>query len=267
MGLRSKIFLIFLAFGIVPMLVLNYFHYLSSLEAVESLLRSDVEREMLMIARGVEERQREQEAGLTVLARNKSLRAYVQGSGQATEAPPGSLSFTTTASQEREEPMPEDVRGMLNAFLLANWHYSAVTCVRDGRRVLFRVEAEGSVADEAALHYQTKGFTTSANADERVWTTSEQKPLRRPLAHEPKGMILRYTVPVFTDEGGASRARGALVADLKAETLFARAVGELAVASSSGATAQRTIVALNHRGEIVYHTNETLRYQSVSFVW
>lgn len=271
MGLRSKIFLIFLAFGIVPMLVLNYFNYLSSLEAVESLLRGDVEREVTMIARNVEERQREQEAGLTALARNKSLRAYVQSSGEANEAPPASHSFTTTAPQEREAVVPEDVRGMLNAFLLANRYYAAVTCMSGSRRVLFRVEPEASAAAEASLHYQTKGFVTSVNADERVWTTSEQRPLRRPLAHEPQGMILRYTVPVFTAEEGGGPARGALVADLRVGSLFARAVGDLAATASSssssaaaGVTAQRTIVALNQRGEIVYHTNEALRYQSIA---
>jgi signal transduction histidine kinase len=263
MGLRSKIFLIFLAFGIVPMLVLNYVNYLSSIEAVEGLMRGDVEHETSLIARNVEERQREQETRLVALARNKSLRAYVQDSGRAVEASPSSLSFTAPAVDKGDEMVPDDVREMLGVFLLSNSYYSAITCLSDGRRVLFRIEPKEGASDEAALSYQTRDFLPNINADERVWTTPDQTPLRRPLARGPKGMILRYTVPVFTAEEGEKAARGALVADLRADMLFARAAGEL-VTISAGATAARTIVVLNPKGEIVYHTNDMFLCQSVS---
>jgi signal transduction histidine kinase len=263
MGLRSKIFLIFLAFGILPMLLLNYVNYLTSVETVEALLRGEVEQEMSLIARNVEERQREQETGLVALARNRALRVYVQGPAQAVEASPASLSFSAPASGNEKDSVPGEVRAMISAFLLSNRYYSAITCLSAGRRVLFRVEPEANGGDEAALRYQTKDFLSNLNGDERVWTTPNQTPLRRPLTREPKGMILRYTVPVFTAEEGESAARGALVADLRADVLFERAAGEL-VSASAGATAARTIVVLDQRGDIVYHTTDVLRYQSVA---
>jgi signal transduction histidine kinase len=274
-GIRPKIFLIFFAFGLVPMLLLTYVNYLSGVEAAEALLRGSVERETIEIARDVEERRREQEAGLAALARTKALRDYVQGSSAPPgEAPQASLSLITPASDNAADPVPDGVSETLKIFLLKNRYYSAITCLSSERRTLLRVEPKGSADDPDALHYQTRDFISPVGVDERVWTTPDPKPLRRPLAHEPKGMILRYSVPMFTGEEGVSAPRGALVADLRADVLFGRAAGDFGELyggaapaavphTSSGTLPPRIIVALDAKGDIIYHTNKAIHYQPI----
>lgn len=270
MGIRPKIFLIFFACGVAPLLLLIYLSNLNSVEAVETVLRSDVERNTAAIARAVEARQREQEAGLVALARSPSLRAYVQQGAKQTANRTQSplLSFTATTSSSVD--VPGDVRADVGA-LLKNRYYAGVTCLGVGRQVLFRVEPDASVTEDSAPVYQTRDFLSNGNPDERVWSAARSEPvliLRSPLAREPAGMIMRYTVPVFTTEGGGEE-RGALVADMKVDALFIEAAGSFAdlaganAHTSEAGLAPRIIVALDSKGNIVYHSNDVMRYQPV----
>jgi signal transduction histidine kinase len=273
MGIRPKIFLIFFACGVAPVLLLIYMSNLNSVETVEAMLRGDLERDGATIARAVEARQREQEAGLVALARSASLRAYVQQrgkqSGITTHATPP-LSYGATSTTAAVETVPSDVRADVGAFLM-NKYYAGVTCLSVERGVLFRVEPDARAAEGSVLRYQTRDFLSNGNADERVWSVAERVPLlRAPLAREPAGMIVRYTVPVFTTEEGGGAQRGALVADMKADALFIESAGgtvEPAGANprtSEAALPPRIIVALDSKGNIVYHSNDALRYQPVT---
>ncbi len=264
MGIRPKIFLIFFAFGVVPVLVLIYVSNLHSVETVEAMLRSDVERDAAAIARDVEERQRGQEASLVALARSASLRDYVQQTGARTQTSP-----PLSADASAVDTVPSDVRADFSAFI-RNKYYASVTCLSVGRKVLFRVEPDATVTENSSPRYQTRDFLSNGNADERVWSATERVPLRAPLAREPTGMIVRYTIPVFTAEEGGVAERGALVADMKVDALFSESAGR--IIEPAGATARtadaalppRIIIALDSKGNIIYHSNDALRYQPVS---
>jgi signal transduction histidine kinase len=294
-GIRPKLFLLFFVLGILPVLLLSLVNYWYGVRAVETLLRADVERDASGVARAVEAREREQESGLMALARTRSLRDYARG-GKSVRTPP------TAASGEKRLPaspaaadsaaattatmaLPEDTRAALGAFLLEHQkYYTAITCLDTGRRPLLRVEtnwhATGErVFDLEALRFQTGDFTlTGAPPDERVWDTPEQRPLRSPILRESSGIIVRYTVPVFTGQEGAGMPRGALVADLKLDSLLKETVRGLAAlapsSSASTATPQATrptpssrlVIMLDSTGRIVYHTNEALIYQSFNSV-
>jgi len=265
-GIRPKIFLIFFAFGIIPMLLLIYVNYLNSVEALEAMLRSDVKRETVGIASYVEARQREQQTALAALARTTSLRAFVRDAKQESATPPQAI--LPTAASASTNDVPENVRETIGTFLLSNRYYSAITCLNAGRRVLFRVEPDLHATQGAALNYQTGYSSSNSNADERVWAAVDGTPLRGKLAREPAGIILRYTVPVFTAEEGGGASRGALVADMKVDMLFDGLAGILAEFAgtpqshiSDPALPPRIIVALDPKGNIIYHTNDVLRYQ------
>ena len=272
MGIRPKIFLIFFACGVVPGLSLIYVSNLNSVKTVEAMLRGDVERDAAAIALDVEARQREQEAGLDALARSASLRDYVQQGGKqqgkATQASPR-LSADATTDASAAETVPGEVRADVSAFL-KNKYYAAVTCLSAGRKVLFRVEPDARVAENSPPRYQTRDFLSNGNADERVWSAAERVPLRAPLAREPAGMIVRYTIPVFTAEESGAAERGALVADMKVDALFSESAGSLIEPAGAGVRASdvalplRVIVALDSKGNIIYHSNNALRYQPVS---
>jgi signal transduction histidine kinase len=281
-GIRPKFFLVFFALGIVPMLCLSGVNYWYGARAVESLLRDDVERDALGVARGIETREREHEAGLTALAGARAVRDYVrrgatpQPANTSGEAKPYRSPVVSSTGNE----VPEDVRAETGALLLRNQkYYAAITCLDTDRRPLFRVEPNSrlddkTVDDLASLRFQTGDFLPgSAVPDERVWTTPEQTPLRSGLARESSGVIVRYTVPVFIGEGEASAAtpRGALVVDLKLNALLKEAAANFtppppsppARAVAEPASQSRLVVVLDRTGRIVYHTNEALLYQSV----
>jgi signal transduction histidine kinase len=279
-GIRPKIFLIFFAFGVVPVLVLVYVNHLNGVEAVERVLRADLEHEMTLIAKDVEARLREQEESLKELARAPALRAYVQSAKQTgtqqtptptptpTSAPVNTPS-TEPAADTGAAAVPGDVRAEINPFLKGKYH-AGVNCLGVNRQMLFHAELDSRAAE--GVRYQTRDFLSSGNADERVWSVGESTPLRAPLARDPTGMILRYTIPVFVSEEGADTQRGALVTDMKVDALFSRSAGGLA--ESLGAVAldtekaatgaERTIVALDPKGNIIYHSNAAIRYQPIS---
>ncbi|HEX8650753.1 MAG TPA: ATP-binding protein [Pyrinomonadaceae bacterium] len=287
MGIRPKLFLLFFALGVLPVLLLSLVNYWYGGRAVEALLRADVERDALGVARAVEARELEQESGLMALARTRSLRDYVRGGTNARTTPAVASgekrlhSSPSTADSAAPIPLPEDVRAVLGAFLLENQkYYTVLTCLDTDRRPLLRVEtnwhATGErVFDLESLRFQTGDFTsTGALPDERVWDTPEQRPLRSPILRESSGIIVRYTVPVFTGEAGEAMPRGALVADLKLDSLLKETVGSLAALaqSSSASTATlttrpapspRLVIMLDHTGRILYHTNEALIYHSI----
>jgi signal transduction histidine kinase len=286
-GIRPKFFFVFLALGIVPMLGLSIANYWYSARAVRELLRSDVERDASGVALSAETREREHEAALIALARARAMRDYVRGSAKQPSAKtsgqkqPGS-SASLPVDSSAANTLPENIRAAVSALFLRNQKfYAAITCLDTNKHPLFRVEqnsrdAQETLDDLASLRFQTEGFLPgSAVADERVWTTPDQTVFRSPLARESFGVILRYTVPVFTveEEGATSTAitpRGALLVDLKLNALLKEAASSFtpfpqspAGRATEQASSSRLVVVLDRTGRIVYHTNEALLYQSV----
>jgi signal transduction histidine kinase len=286
-GIRSKLFLVFFALGIVPVLLLSTINYWYGVRAVGTLLRNDVERDAVAVARGVETRERECEAGLIALARARAVRDYVRA-GAREELPPPAKANGRKQPGQSTGPLPssaggtvpEDVRAATVAFLLGNQRYFAsITCLDTSGRPLFRVEQDSRDAGETrfdadALRFQTRDFLPDdILADERVWTTTEQTPLRSHVARESSGLMVRHTAPVFTagEEGGGA-ARGALIAELRLDALLKDAASSFTARPPSSparegepaaAAASRLVVVLDHTGRILYHTNDALLYQSV----
>ena len=285
MGIRPKLFLVFFALGIVPVLLLSIVNYWYGVRAVEALLRSDVEQEAVGVAQAVEAREREHEDGLIALARTRSVRDYVRGG--RTDQPParaGGAKRLDSSPQAADSAadaaaVPEDVRTSVGAFLLGNHkYYTALTCLDTARHPLFRVEQNSrgngeSIVDVDSLNFQNRDFLpTDVLPDERVWTTPRQTPLRSPILRESSGVIVRYTVPVFTgDDEGEGAPRGALVIDLKLDALLKEAADSLAALARPSTAARtnrpapqtRLVILLDRTGRIVYHTNEALIYQSI----
>ncbi|MGB7924764.1 MAG: ATP-binding protein [Pyrinomonadaceae bacterium] len=276
MGIRPKFFLIFFALGLLPTLGLSSVNYWYGTRAVESLLRSDVERDALAVARSLETLEHEHEARLTALAAARSVRDYVrrgakpQPSKTSNEGRP----FRLPVASSTGNAVPDDVRADVGALLLRNEkYYEAIMCLDADKQTLFRVEPSSrdvgeTVSDLASLRYQTEYFLPGvALPDERVWTTPEQTPLRSGLTRESTGVIVRYTVPVFAgEEGGASATapRGALVVDLNLNALLKEAAASFTPPASSSPPPPpaRLVVVLDRTGRIVYHMNEALLYQS-----
>lgn len=273
MGIRPKLFLIFFALGVAPMLLLSVLLYWNSVRSVETMLRSDVERDASGIAREVEAGLREREAGMVSLARSAVLRDYVHGSSQPVTANKSRDTGQSNGSKQSE--LLTAVKAAISAFLHSNpARYNSITCLNAARQPLFRAEptplagGTGATTSEQELRFQTEDFLSSAvNAEERVWSATEQTPVRLNGPKETPGATLRYAIPIFTGEAGTPAPRGVLIAELNLDELLEDAAsGRFAAAqnperASDFNSTQRFVVMLDHTGNILYHTNEALRHQ------
>jgi signal transduction histidine kinase len=283
MGTRSKILLLFFAIGVVPVVALSVVNYRNGVSAIKDRLRGEVEREAQGIARDISARLREREDALLALARSPSLREYMRGGGkkpaaiaassyraQAVEnvTPLVNISPASLTANETEQNIPKDVQGEVRALIMdGQKYYVAVACLDMAKQPLFRAELNKS-GDAPSVRFQTGDFLPeSIQPDERVWAIAEDTPLRSGITKQSFGSMLRYTIPVFIEEGNASAQRGALIVDLKLDTLLNDAAGNVAASSSVRASESssppRLIVMLDRTGNAIYHSNDALKYQPV----
>ncbi len=270
MNLRTKLLILFVVGCLVPVSLAGWLLYRNSLQVVEGMLREEVEAEVAHVAQEVEAALRARELDLNDLAQASAVRDYARGgaSPQSTAA----LSNSLSAPDEAAVRVPETVRASLANFISHERdYYSAVTLASGAQagQPLIRVEPPdaGSPSPRATTGDDLPG---KLPLDERVWTTSESKPLRSDVKRDAKGMpCIVYTVPVFSpgDERSPSLA---LVAELRLGALLQEAGRDEHAAPSAvnasartGNTTQpaRLLIVLDRTGQIVHHTNHALKYQ------
>jgi signal transduction histidine kinase len=278
MGTRSKILLLFCAIGVVPVVALSIINYRSGVRAIETSLRGEVEREAQGIARDVNTRLREREDALLALARSPAVRDYVRSAAAAaappsqtpaamsslqpqvhsSAAPPVNLLYASVESASSGEGIPKDVEGEVRALIQGGQkYYRSVACLNLKRQPLFRAELNKS-DDAPSVRFQTRDFLSEHfKVDERVWSGAEQTPLRSDIQ---RGAVLRYSIPVFMEEGGASAERGALIVELTLDALLGDAASSVVETSPASS---RLVVMLDRAGNAVYHSNVALKYQPV----
>jgi signal transduction histidine kinase len=278
MGIRAKLFLIFFACGILPMLVFTIYNYWTSMGTVEALLRDGLEQDSRGIVEDVRATLDEREIGMVELASAPALSEYVAGGGA-----PRQVAFALSGlehasdsrgaqgeSQGEADTVPETLR----AFFESNRkYYAALACLDTKGQPLLRLEEERDAEGHYQLRSQTRDFLPgSASPDERVWSASEGVILRSSPARTPVGTLVRYTIPVFTDNGGGGKPRGALLLDLKLDAILREAArgraarwSNLARPNEAG-LASHLVVALGQDGRVVYHTNEVLNNQPLTSV-
>lgn len=272
MSTRTKLLLIFTAFGVVPVVALGLVGYLNGRRAIAERLRTEAEREARLIAGSVEDRLREREEALAALARSPALSDYLRGA-QVSDGRPSTLSaLDPNAPAAADAVVPKEVQAEVRAFLQSGQKlYVSVTCLGTDRRPLFRAEPNRGGAGPAA-RFQTRDFLPeSIRPDERVWSTNDPAPMRAAVARESFGSVLGYTVPVFVGkEEAAGGARGALLLDLRLDALLDEAAGSVAAAASGGVRGAgppqpaRIVLILDRDGNAVYHSNDALKYQPVA---
>jgi signal transduction histidine kinase len=261
-GIRPKLFLIFFALGVAPMLSLSVLLYWNGVRSVETLLRSEVEGDAEGIVRGVEANLRERELGLVSLANSAALQDYVFGGNAG-------LASTTTGRGERKpfaasnlsaSTVPAKVQAEVRAFLLGKpKRYVSLTFINAARAPVFRAEP-----GEKEVRFQTEGILPGAlAADERVWTTTEQTPLRSPMAKDSLNANIRYSVPIFAtaEDGLAPKLLGVLIAELNGDELFKEAAE---TRTDEAQSPSRFVIILDKAGNILHHTNVTHWHQPVN---
>jgi signal transduction histidine kinase len=271
--LGTKLAVIFVALGLVPLLALSALNYRGGVGAVESLLRERASERVSRVGRKAVRILVSQESRLVSLSRGDSLNSYARAAGRAPAGRPEA--FAQPAAPSSPTPVvimldpptvPETVRAHFDAFFRDNSEFlQAVTCLDRTGTPLFRLSRKGD-----DVNFQTGAFTSAdSRYDQKVWELREQKTLRSPAFNEGNGASLRFTVPV--GPSADSQPVAALVAEVRLGDVFreadeAESPEEVAGARAAGEHQQRrSLVAIvNASDEVVYHTNGAYSHRNVS---
>ncbi|HMF55122.1 MAG TPA: ATP-binding protein [Pyrinomonadaceae bacterium] len=281
MSIRLKIFLIFLACGVVPVLSLSLLSYWKGARSVEAVLRGDMERKVLVVKKNLEEALGEREAEVNALARIESVRAFLR----ATSAPlaangnPASSSSgmsriahvdnaPAAADSASENELPAGVRADVSAFLQSkSGYFTSVTCLgaNGSTRFCAKTGASGAGANDIPVYFRAEDLRLQSS---ETAGASDGQTTRSILTRDASGASVRYTVPVFSDDTEQHSAVGSLVVYQKLDQLLGEAADDEEIAPrerASGSTAApRTILVLHNSGQILYHSNAAIHYQPVA---
>lgn len=276
MTLGTKLAVIFVALGLVPLLALSALNYRGGVGAVESLLRERASERVSRVGRKAARILDAQESRLATLSHSDSLDSYARAAGHAAAgradafaqpAPPAPSPepLPTAVLTPDSTGVPGTVRAHFEAFFRDSREYlQAVTCLDRAGAPLFRLSWKG---DE--VYFQTDAFTSAdSRHDPKVWELREQKTLRSPVFNEGNGAALRFTVPV--SPAAASPPVAALVAEVRLGDVFreadeAESPEEVAAARAQGRQQRRSLVAIdNASDEVVYHTSDAYSHRNAS---
>jgi signal transduction histidine kinase len=253
---RSRTFLTFALFCVLPLLLISGLSFFLHLRSGKSLLSEQLEDELAHTTYDFDDLLRHRQTELNDVASSSAMRKYVTAwQAQA-----------SIAAASGNDQISE-VRDSLGQFLRDTRFYSAVAVVSPARRLLCVAEFPQLESKDEMVFHTKDLLPDQIQADEAVWTTSEQQSHCTLVAQPVLGKTLRCTTPILVWEE-QPKARGALVADLKTDALISSIAPRsgLPFFKRNGASPQSAImvIALDDSGEIVYHTNAALKHQSES---
>ncbi|MDQ2855618.1 MAG: sensor histidine kinase [Acidobacteriota bacterium] len=257
MPIRPKLFLIFSALCISPLLILSLLNFRSDLKNAEILVRSNLQDQLDSRVRNFEVLLREREHELKVLAAGpiSDYLAYTQPRTNT----PTALSVADSFYVGTEYRARKGIAHLP----FAEGFYAGVACFDPLKHERFLAESSGSESkQEVPISFRTKDFLPGQlQADERVWN-AEADWFCSLVTQATYGKVLRCSIPVHL--GGDNPARGALVADLRIDSLLAYMpqVDDLPPTSELKPWSQ-IILVLDPSGEIIYHTNVALKHQLI----
>jgi signal transduction histidine kinase len=249
----------------VPLLVISLLSFLGNLKFNENLLRAELENEVGATTTGFDFLLRDREIELQDLARSSAMRKYISAE-QAPASQPVAGKPSSSASRLQPPAGNEEVSEVRDkvARLLRYRFYATIAVFSPNKRLLFVAEPPQPQGNGDIVFRTTDLLPDQIQPDDAVWTSGEQRPLCTIARQATLGKTLRCTLPVFVWEE-KSNSRGALVADLKLDSLVAPAASrsELARDYAATTTPRAIVVVLDDSGGIVYHTNDAIKHQPV----
>lgn len=242
MSLRVRLFPVLVAVCTSALALLSVTQHLRAMKATEESLRADTEWRARRFAQALEAELRTREDDLNRLA---SAPAWID-------------TYRTAARDlHAEPPVTDEARAGVGAYLAAQRGLcSALTFVYGTEgRPLMRFEPSGTEGGGVRVVPGALLPSRVELGEQRLVPGARQE---RVALAPMGGIILVAPVPLGEEERPESFA--ALVAEIKPDALAARAAEGLA----GGAGVPRQALALEPHGRIVYHTNDALRFQSVT---
>ncbi|MCM3905237.1 MAG: ATP-binding protein [Pyrinomonadaceae bacterium] len=264
MPIRPKFFLTLLGLCLAPLLVLGVINYFNGLNAAESELLRDLERELDNYIAVVSVQVDEDENDLIALADSKTLRDYLQSSAQQ------SVSATN-------DQVLTDLRIALAAALSKEGHLVSISFFDKQKGPVFLAERKQEERADEGLSFRNQDLPPGLPQPEQgVWAAPKSEPIRSPISISQTGTSMRISVPVFLQNEVAETSMGALVAELEVDAMLSEAARRWEESeppnenspdeNSPGraSSTSRSVVVVDHTGRILYYQNQAIAYQLVS---
>lgn len=249
---RSRTFLTFALFCVLPLLLVSGISFYLHLKSSKSLLSEQLEDEVAHTTNDFDELLRHRQIELNDIASSSAMRKYVKAQ--------------TAIGQNSNNDQLSDAQDSLSQFLRDRRFYIAIAVVSPEKHLIFVAEFPRPDAKDEIVFRSKDLSLDQIHPDEAVWTTTEQGTQCVLVTQPALGKILRCTTPILAWEEQPT-TRGALVADLKIDVLISSVAPRSGPPffRKDGASSPATVViALDNSGEVVYHTNAALKHQSQS---
>lgn len=264
MPIRPKFFLTLLGVCLAPLLVLGVINYFNGLDAAESELLRDLERELDNYIAVISVHVDEHENELIALADSKALGDYLQSPAQQ----------SATAANDQ---VVKDLQIALAATLSKERHLVNISFFDKQKGPVFVAERKPEERVGEGLSFRTQDLPPGLPQPEQgVWAAPRSEPVRSPISISSTGTSLRISVPVFLQNDVAETSMGALVVELEVDSMLSETArrweeseppNENSPGENSPGRANstsRSVVVVDHTGRILYHQNQALAYQLVS---
>ncbi|MGH9971342.1 MAG: ATP-binding protein [Pyrinomonadaceae bacterium] len=251
--LRPGFILTLLGLCLGPLVLLGVFTYFNGLAAAESAFIRDLENELDKFDAGLSRRLEKYEDEFVALGGSEALCEYVCPRQNQSDA-------------GADDALATNLKINLASLLNNRSHFASFSFFDQNKKPVFF--AERGVGEQATqgLIFRNKDFLPGQPLpDERIWGLRTREVVRSPISTTPAGAILRLTIPVFHQEAGSDVLLGALVADLKVDSLLSDAAAESGLDESAEMNSgSHRVVVVDRTGRILYHPNRTLIHQPVN---
>ena len=260
---RSRIFLTFALFCVLPLLLISGINLFVNVRSSETLVRNELEHELLATTQSFETLLRERKQEIKNLAESSSLQRCMRVVSH--ESAPSSdrqqangIGNVATAPAMNEL---HEAKNAMTSLLRGPNSYVVIAAFAPTRQPVFVAEAPPTKTGE--ILFRTHNLLAEQIQPEAaVWTTRDDQVVCSIVSTASRGKTLRCTTPVLFFESGTTR--GALLADLRLDSIISSAARPLesSIAENKNTSRRSTIVlVVDDQGEIVYHTNAALKHQ------
>jgi signal transduction histidine kinase len=257
---RPKPFLTFTAICLPPLLILSLISLRFGLNNTESLLRDDVKSELAEVANHYGTLARESEHELMGLARGP-LPDYVRLAKSPEEIALIDPSQGSSASGVAANAAYA-ARKAINDLPYNALYYAEIACFGADRRLMFFVQPK----DYESPTFRTKDLLPGViEPDEGVWNSNNDSPRCSPVSLPAFGDVQRCSVPIFlTADVRPGSPRGALVTDIRLDSLFETAANGRDITVGENLPQTRLVIVVDSSMKFVYHSNDALRNQPIN---
>jgi signal transduction histidine kinase len=260
---RSRIFLTFALFCVLPLLLISGINLLVNVRSSKTLVRNELEHELAATTQSFDSVLRERKQEIKNLAESTSLQncmraAYYQVSNHR---PQPQANGTVNVDGQAANSELHQTKNAITALLRGPNAYAVIAAFAPNRRAIFLAEPTSTKSGD--ISFRTKDLLAEQIQPQAAgWTTQNDQPLCSIVSTASLGKTLRCTAPVLLAE---EKNRGALVADLRLDSIISSAARPLesSIAENNNNTSRRSTIVLvvDDQGGIVYHTNAALKHQ------